>query len=244
MGNMASRYATDWPTIRDQVSPEEWQARLDLAACYRLVDAYGMTDLIYNHITLRIPGEAPSLINLYGLLYREITATSLAKIDSEGNIICKPDPPNTASTSRLRHPLRDPQGAAGRGRGDPHPHPAGMAVASMRCGLLPLTQTTMRFVGISATTTMKAPCRPRGTRVDRRDLGRHDALIMRNHGLLDLRQHAAAGLQHALPAGDGLPRPGGRDGRPHRADDALGRDPGEDRALYQPGTRRPYGVLD
>ena len=55
MGNMASRYTTDWPTIRDQVSPEEWEARVDLAACYRLVDAYGMTDLIYNHITLAHP---------------------------------------------------------------------------------------------------------------------------------------------------------------------------------------------
>ena len=65
MGNMPSRYATDWPTIRDQVSPEEWQARLDLAACYRLVDAYGMTDMIYNHITLRIPGTEHLLINLY-----------------------------------------------------------------------------------------------------------------------------------------------------------------------------------
>ena len=50
-------YSTDFPSIKGQVSPEEWQARVDLAACYRLVDTYGMTDLIYNHITARVPGE-------------------------------------------------------------------------------------------------------------------------------------------------------------------------------------------
>src|ERR1051325_10873172 len=76
------KFATDFKSIRDEVSPQEWQARLDLAACYRLVDSYGMTDLIYNHITARIPGSPDHLlINLYGLLYKEITASSLVKID-------------------------------------------------------------------------------------------------------------------------------------------------------------------
>ena len=70
-------YSTDFKSIRHDVSPEEWQTRVDLAACYRLVDKYGMTDLIYNHITARIPGtEEHLLINLYGLLYKEITAPS------------------------------------------------------------------------------------------------------------------------------------------------------------------------
>ena len=81
-----------FPSIKDEVSPEEWQARVELAACYRLVDTYGMTDLIYNHITARIPGtDDHLLINLYGLLYKEITASSLVKIDVEGNIVWKPD---------------------------------------------------------------------------------------------------------------------------------------------------------
>ena len=85
-------YATDFKSIRGQVSAEEWQARVDLAACYRLVDNYGMTDLIYNHITARIPGSNDHLlINLYGMLYKEITASSLVKIDVEGEIIWKPD---------------------------------------------------------------------------------------------------------------------------------------------------------
>src|ERR1700686_3784428 len=84
-------YSPDFKSIRNEVSAQEWQTRTDLAACYRLVDAYGMTDLIYNHITARIPGSEHLLINLYGLLYKEITASSLVKIDVEGNIIYKPD---------------------------------------------------------------------------------------------------------------------------------------------------------
>src|SRR2546429_9751858 len=84
-------YATDFKSVRAAVSPAEWQTRVDLAACYRLMDCYGMTDLIYNHITARVPGAEHLLINLYGLLYREITASSLVKIDVEGNIISKPD---------------------------------------------------------------------------------------------------------------------------------------------------------
>src|SRR5205807_7943660 len=84
-------YATDFKSLRGAVSPAEWQTRLDLAACYRLMDCYGMTDLIYNHITARVPGTDHLLINLYGLLYREITASSLVKIDVEGNTLQKPD---------------------------------------------------------------------------------------------------------------------------------------------------------
>src|SRR5882672_330409 len=85
-------YAASFPSVRDQVGAEEWQARVELAACYRLVDRYGMSDLIYNHITSRIPGTQDHLlINLYGLLYKEITASSLVKIDVEGNILAKPD---------------------------------------------------------------------------------------------------------------------------------------------------------
>jgi len=84
-------YITEFKSVREQCSSEEWQARLELAACYRLVDRYEMTDLIYNHITLRIPGTEHLLINLYGLLYKEITASSLAKIDLDGNILWQPE---------------------------------------------------------------------------------------------------------------------------------------------------------
>jgi len=71
-------YETNFRSIRDEVSAEEWRVRVDLAACYRLVDYYGMTDLTYNHITARVPGPHHILINLYGLTYKEITAKNSA----------------------------------------------------------------------------------------------------------------------------------------------------------------------
>jgi ribulose-5-phosphate 4-epimerase/fuculose-1-phosphate aldolase len=81
----------------DCVGEEEWAARVDLAACYRLVALYGMTDLIYNHISAQVPGHDDQyLINPYGMLYEEITASSLVKIDIEGGPCCSPI---TATTS-------------------------------------------------------------------------------------------------------------------------------------------------
>src|ERR1700746_2625281 len=85
-------YQTNFKPVRDEVSPAEWQARLDLAACYRLVDRYQMTDLIYNHITARLPGTPDHLlINLYALLHKDTTASRRVKIDLDGNILSKPD---------------------------------------------------------------------------------------------------------------------------------------------------------
>ena len=139
--------STDFRSIRDDVSAQEWQTRIDLAACYRLVDHYGMSDLIYNHITARISGTEHLLINLYGLLYKEITASSLVKIDLEGNIVWKPNTDYGINVSGyVIH------GAIHRARADVacvlHTHTrAGMAVAAMQCGLLPLSQTAIRFVG-------------------------------------------------------------------------------------------------
>ena len=78
--------------IKSAVSPNEWQTRIDLAACYRLMAVFGMTDLIYNHISPRVPGEEGSyLINPYGMLYEEITASNLVKIDVDGNTLLQPD---------------------------------------------------------------------------------------------------------------------------------------------------------
>ncbi|MFC7540935.1 class II aldolase/adducin family protein [Siccirubricoccus deserti] len=81
------------PSMRHKVSPAEWQARVDLAACYRLVDLYHMSDLIANHVSVRVPGEDTFLINPYGMLYEEISASSLIKIDYDGNVVLKPDSP-------------------------------------------------------------------------------------------------------------------------------------------------------
>src|SRR5215213_6162802 len=179
-------YGTNFKCIRQEVSPEEWQTRVDLAACYRLVDRYGMSDLIYNHITARIPGDDDHLlINLYGLLYKEITASSLVKIDLEGNIISKPDTDYGINRSGFVI-----HGAIHKARPDAkcviHTHTrAGIAVAAMKCGLLPMSQTSMRFVGHIGYHDYEGPA----VDLDERerivaDLGPHDALIMRNHGLL------------------------------------------------------------
>jgi Class II Aldolase and Adducin N-terminal domain len=141
-------YTTEFNSIRAVVSPEEWQARVDLAACYRLVDKYAMTDLIYNHITARIPGSKDHLlINVYGMLYKEITASGLAKIDVQSEIIWKPD--TDYSINKSGYVIH---GAIHKARPDVacvlHTHTrAGIAVSAMKCGLLPLSQTAIRFVG-------------------------------------------------------------------------------------------------
>ena len=173
-------YSTDFKSIR---------ARLDLAACYRLVDAYGMTDLIYNHITARIPGTDHLLINLYGLLYKEITASSLVKIDVEGKVVHKP-----ATDYSIDYSINVSgyviHGAIHKARPDVgcvlHTHTrAGMAVAAMKCGLLPLSQTSIRFVGHIGYHDYEGPAIDVNERERLvRDLGAHNAMIMHNHGLL------------------------------------------------------------
>ena len=81
------------PSLRDRVSDAEWQARIDLAACYRLMEIYGMSDMGANHVSLAVPGEEGAfLINSYGMLYEEITASSLQKIDVHGNVLMNPGP--------------------------------------------------------------------------------------------------------------------------------------------------------
>ena len=214
-------YSTDFKSIRNDVSAQEWQARLDLAACYRLVDQYGMTDLIYNHITARIPGTEHLLINLYGLLYKEITASSLVKIDVEGNVVAKPDTDYGINVSGyVIH------GAIHKARPDVacvlHTHTrAGMAVSAMECGLLPLSQTSIRFVGHIGYHDYEGPAIDKDER-ERivEDLGPHDALVMRNHGLLT----CGATIQQAFNTMYQLElscrSPGRRHGGAHRIDHA------------------------
>jgi ribulose-5-phosphate 4-epimerase/fuculose-1-phosphate aldolase len=239
------KYSTDFKSLRDEVSPEEWQARVELAACYRLMDKYGMTDMIYNHITARIPGTEHLLINLYGLLYKEITASSLVKIDLAGNTLLKQDTDYGFNKSGYVihgciHEARTDVGCI------IHTHTrAGMAVASMKQGLLPITQTSMRFVGHIGYHDFEGPAINLEERVRLvEDLGSHDAMILRNHGLLTCGatiQQAfntmyqlemscraqvdvmAAGAEINIPSKEVLE---------HTAH------------LYQPGTRRPYGVLE
>ena len=172
-------------SMRERVSRDEWDTRVNLAACYRLVHHYGMDDLVYNHISARAPGEEGHfLINAYGMTYDEITASSLMKIDFDGSVV-----QDSGTGYGINHAGFVIHGAIHRGRPDVgcviHTHtPAGMAVSAMKCGLLPLTQNAMFFSGVGYHDY-------EGPAVDldeqRRlvsDLGSHVAMVLRNHGLL------------------------------------------------------------
>ena len=172
--------------LRERVSAEEWELRVNLAACYRLVARYGMTDLIYNHITARLPGpEHHILINAYGMLYEEVSASSLIKVDLAGNIVDKDDHPYSVNAagyiihSAVHEAREDAQCVI-------HTHtPAGIAVSAMEEGLLPLSQTAMRFHGHVAYHDYEGPGFNRGEKQRlAAHLGDKSAIILRNHGLL------------------------------------------------------------
>src|ERR1700704_3050718 len=125
--------------IREQISKEEWETRVDLAAAYRLVADYGWDDLVFTHLSARVPGqEHHFLINPYGMLFDEITASSLVKVDIKGNNVEEsPYPVNPAGFtihSALHMSREDAHCVM-------HLHTVdGVAVASQECGLLPITQ--------------------------------------------------------------------------------------------------------
>ena len=238
-------YSAQFQCVRDVVSPEEWHARVDLAACYRLVDIFGITDLIYNHITVRVPGTEYLLINLYGLLYKEITASSFATIDLDGNIIWKPD--TDYGINKAGYVIH---GAIHKARRDvaavAHTHTrAGMAVSSMACGLLPLNQTAIRFHGNIGYHDYEGPA----INVDERErlvasLGAHNALILRSHGLLtcgpDIPQTFNLLYQLEMSCRAQVDAMAARTELLIPPAEVLGRTV----HLYRPGTRRPYGVLE
>ena len=117
------------------IDAAEWDTRVDLAACYRLVDLYGMTDLHLNHISARVPGsEEHFLINPFGMMYEEITASSLIKVDLDGKIIANANPEYTINLAGLRDPQRDPRRAPRRRLAccTPTPTPAWRCRAQVR----------------------------------------------------------------------------------------------------------------
>lgn len=173
------------PSMQHKVSPGEWQARIDLAACYRLVALFGMNDLVYNHVTARVPEEdGHFLINPYGYAYEEITASSLVKIDLEGKLV--QDSGTGYGINRAGFVIHS---AVHRARHDVgcviHTHsPAGMAVSALECGLLPLTQNAM-FFGKIGYHDYEGPAVDLDEQARLvRDLGTGAALVLRNHGLL------------------------------------------------------------
>ncbi|AFT69946.1 Aldolase, class II [Alloalcanivorax dieselolei B5] len=174
-------------TARPQMTEAEWEVRKDLAAAYRLVSLYGWEDLVFTHLSARVPGpEHHFLINPYGMLFDEITASSLVKVDQDGEIV---DP---GATNRVNpagftihsavHMAREEAGAV------LHLHAAdGVAVSAHKNGLLPLSQTSMLcldhlsyhdFEGVA----LNLDERERLVK----DLGDKNLMLLRNHGTLSV----------------------------------------------------------
>ena len=178
-------------TVREIVSPEEWQARVDLAAAYRLVALFGWDDLVFTHISSRLPGpDHQFLINPYGMLFDEITASSLVKIDLNGNILMETpyhvNPAGFTIHSAVHAAREDAMCVM-------HTHSnEGVAVSAQKEGLLPLSQHSMfalcsigyhDYEGVALNEDEK----PRLVK----DLGSNRHLILRNHGLLTVGANPA-----------------------------------------------------
>jgi len=174
-------------SVRDRVSKEEWQMRVDLAAAYQLAHLYKWTDLIFTHFSARVPGTEDFLINPYGLMFDEITASSLVKIDLDGKI--KEDPVGMGVNEAgfvihsCMHAARPEINCV------IHTHTrATVAVSAMKCGMLPISQHAMRshaevtyhdYEGVALYAEEKERMA--------RDLGKTSkCMILRNHGVLTL----------------------------------------------------------
>lgn len=171
--------------VRERVSAEEWDARVNLAACYRLAAHFRLTDLIYTHISARVPGPGHHfLINAFGQMWDEISASTLVKITIDGDIV---DDPTGYGINRAGYVIHS---AVHRARADVdcviHTHTqAGIAVSAQDQGLLPISQHAMRFTGNLAYHDYEGLA----LELDEQkrlvaDLGMHKAMILRNHGLL------------------------------------------------------------
>ncbi|MDQ3080366.1 MAG: class II aldolase/adducin family protein [Pseudomonadota bacterium] len=208
------------PSLKGKVSDEEWAIRVDLAAAYRLVAYFGWDDLVFTHLSARIPGpEHHFLLNPYQLMFEEVTASSLVKVDVDGNPV-DPTPFITNPAGFTIH------SAVHMAREDAHAvmhlhTPAGQAVSAHEEGLLPITQTAMLVLGDLAFHEYE------GVAVDHderarivADLGTKGAMLLRNHGTLAVGsnvgecfvklyfiERACQAQIMALTAGDRLSRP-------------------------------------
>ncbi len=174
-------------SLRDRVSKQEWQMRVDLAAAYQLAAIFKWTDLIYTHFSARVPGTEDFLINPYGMMFDEITASNLVKIDLDGKV---QDDPLGMGVNEAGFVIHSCMHAA---RPEIncviHTHTrAAVAVSAMKCGLLPISQHAMRvqaeityhdYEGVALYEDEKQRMA--------RDLGKKSkAMILRNHGVLAL----------------------------------------------------------
>ena len=230
--------------VRERVSEAEWSKRVDLAACYRLIDLYGMSEMSANHVTTRVPGEDDTfLINPHGLLYDQMTASCFIKMRYDGTVLFNPTAFDVNKAGYVIH------SAIHAARHDVdcviHTHTiAGMAVSAMKCGLLPIAQTSMRFAKIAyhdyegVVLDLDEQARLLA------DLGDHEGMILRNHGVIVVGASIAEAFNSvfrleracqvqvaALSCNTELTLP------PPDVVEASWRQ-------YQPGVRRRFGVLE
>jgi ribulose-5-phosphate 4-epimerase/fuculose-1-phosphate aldolase len=183
--------------VRERVSREEWSLRVDLAAAYQLAAVFRWTDLIYTHFSARLPGHDEFLINPYGLMFEEITASNLIRIGHDGKVLDDPLGLGYNEAGFVIH------GCVHEARPEAqcvlHTHTrAGVAVSAMKCGLLPISQHAMRvqrqvtyhdYEGIALDMDER-------TRMAK-DLGKTSkAMILRNHGLLTLGESVREAFEY------------------------------------------------
>ena len=201
-------------SVQDMVSDSEWQQRVDLAACYRLLAHYGWDDLVFTHNTARVPDTEHFLINPFGLKFNEVSASSLVKIDCEGNKVMDSAYPILQAGFIVHSAIH-------LGRDDAHcvmhTHTrAGCAVGAQEAGLLMINQKSMEFynrLGYHDYEGIADNFEERDRMA--KNLGSHKAMIMRNHGLLSVgdnmaqafgtmrRLHEACEIQLMAQAGGG-----------------------------------------
>jgi ribulose-5-phosphate 4-epimerase/fuculose-1-phosphate aldolase len=174
----------DMAPARSNVDAGEWDSRVALAACYRLVALYGMDDIVYTHISARVPGgDDHFLINPFGTMFEEITASALVRIDRDGKVVS----PHGARVNEAGFTIHSAVHAARPDIGCViHTHTrAGMAVSALEGGLLPLCQKSMLFHDRLAYHEYRGVAFDLAERASLvADLGRHKAMMLRNHGLL------------------------------------------------------------
>lgn len=189
-------YEIPTPNLKGKVSEQEWQTRVELAACYRLLVMHGWDDLIHTHISARIPGTEYLLLNAFGLAFEEITASNLVKIDIDGNVInddCEftINPAGFTIHSAIHQARHEEQCTL-------HIHtPATIAVASNEEGMLPLSQYSMfalasiayhDYEGLAVNEEEKARLK--------QDLGNANFMLLRNHGALTLGKTIGDAFMH------------------------------------------------
>ena len=238
------------PSMQPHCTPAEWQARIDLAACYRLVDLYGMSDMMANHISSHVPGEPGAfLINAYGMMYEEITASSLIKVNLAGDILAKPDFSAFGVDYGINRAGYVIHSAIHEARPEVacviHTHSwASMAVSALECGLLPITQTAMRFLKIGYHDYQGVVLDDAEKASLITDLGQGEALILRNHGALVVGRTIGEAFNwmhrielscHSQLAAMACNSPLVKPSQPVL--EATWNN-------YQRGTRRPYGLME